>query len=281
MKLCLLGGRLLPEAEARVSAFDRGFLYADGLFETLRCYGGRPFLLSDHWARLSVSAAFLGISVPAVDPAALVDRVLEANGLADASIRITLSRGPVPPGPRPERASEPTLLVQARPLRGDLERNAARGIGARRLPWPLRARGLPLQGHKTLAYLPSVAALGAVPEGEEPLLETTEGHLSEGATTNLFWIAGGRLFTPHLDTGCLPGITRGFVLSFAARLGLPAEEGLYPANSLAGADEAFATNSVVEVTPLVHLDGAPIGDGTPGPLTSRFQAAYREAVGRP
>lgn len=278
---CLLNGRLLPEPDARVPALDRGLLYADGLFETLRCYGGRPFLLAEHWARLSASAAFLGIPFPAVDPAALVARLLGANGLADASVRLTLTRGSLPAGPRPAGAGEPTLLVQARRLRPDLGRSAEAGIGGCRLPWPLRARGLPLQGHKTLCYLPSVLALGAVPAGEEPLLETTEGHLSEGATTNIFWVRGGRLFTPHLDCGCLPGVARRLVLSLAADAGIPVEEGFYPASDLADADEAFVTNSVVEVTPLVRLDGAALGDGRPGPATRGLQAAYRREVGRP
>jgi branched-subunit amino acid aminotransferase/4-amino-4-deoxychorismate lyase len=204
--------------------------------------------------------------------------VLDANGLADASVRITLTRGPLPAGPRPGPATSPTLLVQARPLRPDLDRLASHGLEARRLPWPLRARGLPLQGHKTLAYLPSVLALGAVPEGTEPLLETTEGHLSEGATTNVCWVRGGRLFTPHLDCGCLPGIARGLALCLAGELGIPSEQGCYPAADLADADEAFVTNSVIEVVPVVQLDGKSIGVGTPGPVTRRLQASYRARV---
>ena len=277
---CLLNDRILPECDARVPALDRGFLYADGLFETLRAYGSRPFLLAEHWARMVASAAFLGLPVPSADPAGWIERVLQANALSDASVRITLTRGPLPAGPRPAGAGEPTFLVQARTLRPHLQRLSAEGLEARRLPWPLRARGLPLQGHKTLAYLPSVLALGAVPEGVEPLLETTEGHVSEGATTNVFWARGGRLCTPHPDCGCLPGITRRLVLSLTARLGIPAEEGLYPAAALAEADEAFVTNAVVEVTPLVRLDGAAVGNGSPGLLTRRLQQAYRDEVCR-
>jgi branched-subunit amino acid aminotransferase/4-amino-4-deoxychorismate lyase len=172
------------------------------------------------------------------------------------------------------------LLLQARPLRPELETNAAEGTAVRRLPWPLRARGLPLQAHKTLAYLSSVMALSAVPAGSEPLLETTEGHVSEGAASNIYWAEGGRLFTPHTDAGCLAGVTRALVLRLAEQLEVPTEEGLYPVSHLARADEAFLTNSVVEIVPLTHLDGRPVGAGVPGSMTRRFQSAYREAVSR-
>ncbi|MBI5016479.1 MAG: aminotransferase class IV [Deltaproteobacteria bacterium] len=280
VRVCWLEEGLVSETEARVSALDRGFLYGDGLFETLRTYGGRPFLLAEHWARLRTSAEFLGIEVPAVEPETLVTRLVEANRLPNAAVRITLTRGPLPKGPRPGTPATPTLFAQARPLPSDLDQRTAQGIDACRLPWPLRARGLPLQGHKTLAYLPSVVALGAVPEGAEPLLETTEGHVSEGATSNVFWVRVGRLFTPHTDAGCLPGVARRLVLSLAEELGVSAEPGLYPTADLAAADEAFVTSSVVEALPLVRLDGEPIGAGAPGPVTRRLHAAYREAVRR-
>lgn len=283
--LCLLNGRLVAEEEARVAALDRGLLYADGLFETLRVYGGRPFALREHWERLRASCRALGMPLPPPDPAGLLRPLIEASGLGHGVIRITWTRGPEPRGPRPGPSPRPTLLAQVRPLPPDLGERQEAGVGARRLPWPLRARGLPLQGHKTLAYLPSVLALGRVPAGTEPLLETTEGHLSEGATANLFWVQRGRLFTPHPDAGCLPGIARALAMELAGAVGLPVEEGLFPAADLAGADEAFLTSSVIEVTPLVEVDGRPVGTGRPGPWTRRLQQAYRrrvrEALGQP
>lgn len=277
---CVLNGTIVLESEARISAFDRGFLYADGVFETLRAYRGRPFLLDQHWHRLSGSARFLGIGVPAVDPGALVARLLEANGLADASVRVTVSRGVLPPGPRPGAGGAGTLLIHARPLRPGLQENSERGIEGAWVPWPLRARGLPLQGHKTLAYLASTVALGAVAEGVEPLLATTEGFVSETATANLFWVRGGRLFTPSLDCGALPGVTRAAVLALAQTLDLETEQGFYPPEHVEGADEAFVTNSVVELTPLVRLGDRNVGGGRPGPTTRTLQAAYREWVVR-
>ncbi len=276
---CLIDGDLEPEAEAAVPVRDRGLLYGDGLFETFRAYRGHPFRLGEHWERLAASASFLGIRLPALDPEALVARLLTANGLADATVRVTLTRGDEPSGPRPGGgAGAPRVLVQARPLRPGLEELARRGGAGRRLPWPLRAGGLPLHAHKTLAYLPSVLALGAVGADEEPLLENTAGHVAEGATTNLFWVSGGRLRTPAPEAGCLPGIARGLVLGAAREQDRGVEEGLFPWTDLAGAEEAFLTNSVVEVVPLVRLDGAPLGSGEPGPVTRSLQAAYRARV---
>ncbi len=276
--LCLIDGELVPDAEARVSVYDRGFLYADGLFETLRVYRGRPFRLQDHWARLAESARFLALPMPTADPAALIGQLVEATGTQDGAVRFTLTRGQTPRGPRPAGGTSGTLVVQMRPLPADLERRTVEGIGLRRTPWPLRARGLPLQGHKTLAYLSSVLALGAAGADEEAVLWNTHGHLCEGATSNLFWSSGGRLCTPHPDTGCLRGVARETVLGLAGTLGLDLDEGHFGAEALAGADEAFLTNAVVEVVPAVRLDGRPVGSGAPGPVTRALQDAYRRRV---
>ncbi|MEW6487648.1 MAG: aminotransferase class IV [Thermodesulfobacteriota bacterium] len=277
MPYCFLDGAILPESEARIDPRDRGFLYSDGLFETYRTYRGRSFRLGEHWSRLGASARVLGITPPTVDPAALTARLLEANGLADAVVRVTLTRGCGPPGPRPGPGS-PTLLAQVRPLRSGLAELWEQGCSGARLPWPLRARGLPLHSHKTLAYLPTVLALGAVGAGEEPILENTEGHVAEGATTNVFWVRKGCLRTPAEGAGCLPGVARRLVLQEARGMGLPLEEGFFPWGDLAAADEAFLTNSAVEVLPLVRLGEAPVGDARPGPVTRRLQTAYRERV---
>lgn len=272
-----LNGRLVREAAAVVSAADRGFLYADGLFETLRLYGGRAFRLADHWDRLTASSRFLGLPDPP-DPNPAIEAIVRANGAADAAVRFTWTRGTLPAGPRPGPAPDSTFLATLRPLPPDLPRRRAEGVEARTVSQPLRARGLALQGHKTLAYLGSVWALGQVPEGTEPVLLTTEGHVAEGATSNLFWVRDGVLYTPHPDTGCLPGVAAKVVRERAAALGLAVREGFYEPDHLGGAEEAFLTNSVVEIAPVVALDGRPIGPGRPGPVTRRLQEAYAEAV---
>lgn len=274
---CLIGSELVPESEALIPARDRGFLYGDGLFETLRVYGRKAFRLRDHWQRLTGSAGFLGFSVPPIDPEEAVSRLLSANRVDDAVIRFTLTRGTEPAGPRPG-PGQPLLIGQLRPLPGHLGRRTGEGILGRRLPWPLRARGLPLQAHKTLAYLPSVLALGAALEGEEPILENTEGHVAEGATTNVFWIRDGTVRTPRPEAGCLPGIARALVLELSQTIGISVEEGFWPWAELVDSAEAFVTNSVVEILPLVRLEGEPLGIGRPGPVTRSLQTAYRRAV---
>lgn len=276
--LCLIDGEILPESEARVSVHDRGFLYADGVFETLRVYRGRPFLVKEHWARLADSARFLDLPVPGANLEEWIGRLVEATGLRDSAARLTLTRGSNPRGPRPSAESPGTVVVQVRRLPPDLERRAEEGVELRRAPWPLRARGLPFQEHKTLAYLPSVLALGAVNASEEAVLWNTHGHLCEGATSNLFWVAGGRLYTPHPEAGCLRGIARATVLNLAVELGLGLAEGHFGPEALARADEAFITNSVVEVLPATRFDGNLLGSGSAGPVTRSLQTAYRKRV---
>lgn len=276
---CLIHGELVMESAARVAALDRGFLYADGLFETLRVYGGQPHRLADHRARMANSAVFLGLPPPPEELAGLVARVLEANDLVEAAVRITWSRGHLPAGPRPAGVGLlPTLLIQARPLPGDLTAAAQDGVAACLLPWPSRCRHSPLHHHKTLAYLSSVLALGAVEPGVEPLLINSHGELAEGATANLFWVRGGAVYTPHAEAGCLPGITRRVVLERARAAGLPVHEGFFPAAALGGADEAFLTNAVRGVQPVVALDSRPLGSGVPGPVTRQLQRAYAADV---
>ncbi len=277
-RVCFLNGALVPEPEARVPAQDRGFLYGEGLFETVRVYNGTPFLLSRHWERLLGSCRFLGLPDPPWDPARVIGELLAANRLADGVVRFTWTRGVFPRGPRAGPGRSPVLVAHLRPVPDDLPVRQARGVGGVRMPWPLRCRGNPLHRHKTLSYLSSVVALGRVGPGEEPLLETAEGLLAEGATSNVFWICGTTLYTPHPDVGCLPGVARGVVLEEAHRTGLRVAEGPFPTEELLRADEAFLTNAVVEVVPLVRVDGRPVGDGEPGPWTRRLQEAYRARV---
>jgi branched-subunit amino acid aminotransferase/4-amino-4-deoxychorismate lyase len=283
MNLVSLNGKLMAADEAKLPSDDRGFLYADGLIETLRLYGGAPFCFEQHMERLEGSAKFLNIplTVDRQKLCAWLEAAAEENDHRDATARLTLTRGSSPRGPNPGTATEglsPTILIQTRPLPEGLEERQENGTVGATLPWPLRAEGLPLQAHKTLSYTGSVLALGNVPAGSEPILETTGGALSEGATSNLFWVKDGRLHTPSLESGCLPGIARTMVMGLAHRIKLEVVEGLWRRSELASAEEAFITNSVVEVTPLVALDSQEIGSATPGPVTRELQKLYARAV---
>ncbi|MCA1813663.1 MAG: aminotransferase class IV [Halobacteriales archaeon] len=263
--------RLVPEAEAKVSALDRGFLHGDGLFETLRCYDGRPAFWQEHVDRLAASAKELRIPWPA-DLAGPVRAVLDANGLrGDARVRITVTRGP---GAFGDMHGTPTLLVTAEPVAlPDLAAGARAIVSRHRV-----LSGQPAM-KSTSFQLHALAKAEARAAGAwEALLPNELGELAEGATSNLFALHQGKLVTPPLGAGCLPGVTRAQVLRLAPGLGVPAVERPLSLSMLRGAGEAFLTSSVAEVVPLVALDDAPIGSGAPGPVTRRVAAVYREAA---
>lgn len=268
MNRVFMGTKMVDAADCLISAFERGYLYADGIFETVRIRGGVPRHMDRHLERMKNSASFFSIPMPVVDLAKEVEALAAENGLLEGAARITLSRGPIPSGPRPaSQGARPTLLITVRPLPPDFNLKKSEGVSCRTLPWPMRAGGLPLEGHKTLAYLGSVLALGTAGENEEPLLETLSGHISEGATSNLFWVKDGVLFTPSVSTGCLPGITRARVIETALERGVRVSEGHYWLKELKSADEAFLTNAVMGMIPVRDVDRTSIGKEMPGPLT--------------
>jgi len=272
-----LNGRFEAAETARVSVFDRGFLYGDGLFETIRAYGGRLFRPEAHHARLAAGAARIGI-VPPFDGPGFTDllaRTLERNGLSDALLRLTLTRGAGPPVPDPAGCDAPTVLVVPRPA-PPVDADAwRRGLAAERVTAGGAGGGL-----KSTSFLPHVLALrGARSHGaDEALLVNPAGEVAEGSISNLFGVWEGTLATPPLAAGGLPGVTRALVLELAARLGIRAEERTLAAKALADAEELFVTGTGWEVMPLTRLDGQPVGSGMPGPVTERLHRAYRGLV---
>ena len=278
-----LDGRLLDLEEARVSPLDRGFLYGDGLFETLRTYRGQPFLLEEHLDRLAASAKDLELPLP---PRATlreaVRDVVAANGLdaEDARVRLTVTRGAGAPGEVwPAEAGLPTVLVTAQPVRlpASLEEGVAAIVASQRV----LAGAPPVKSTSFQAHV--LAKAEARRAGAwEALLRNHRGHLAEGATSNLFLVDdAGALRTPPPDAGALPGLTRAVVLRLAAsELGLAAREVPVEVDDLRRAREAFLSSSVAEVVPLVRLDGRALGDGAPGPVTRAVREAYRAEVRR-
>jgi len=286
-------GRLLPADGTHLSAFDRGFLLGDGIFETLRVRGSHPTELAEHTARLRRSAAGLDIRLPhdiAERLAAGIAELLAADGLdgptGDASVRITVSRGAfrgrglLPPG----EVVEPTLAIQAWPVVAPRADHLERGLhlvasAVRRDP------ASPLATLKTTSRADYVyARLEARRAGaDDALFLTIDDHLSEGTTANIFLVRGAghdgatELATPSLDCAILPGTTRSWLLSWAARVGIRAFEGRLTRADLAAADEAFLSSSVAGILPVTRFEGAPVGDGSPGPWTRRARAD-REAM---
>ncbi|MBA2718267.1 MAG: aminotransferase class IV [Chloroflexi bacterium] len=282
-----IDGRIAPADEAVLTAFDRGFQLGDGVFETLRARAGRPTELAEHLARMRQSAAGLAIDVPddlESIVAEAIDELLMAEGLAgpdgDASVRITVSRGPffgrglLPPDEHPA----PTIVVQAwrvrRPPAAHLE------VGLHLVPSSIRRDPEnPLNALKTTSRSDYVyARVEARTAGaDDALFLTIDGYLSEATSANLFVVRRNdegsiELATPSLACAILPGTTRSWILRWAATAGLEVREGLLTTRDLHEADEAFLSSSVAGILPVTRFDGAPIGAGIPGPRTLRARA---------
>jgi aminodeoxychorismate lyase len=276
-----LNGQNLEPASATVAALDHGFLYGNGLFETLRAIDRRPFALSEHLDRLRRSAEVIGLPLPPSDLlASEVSQALCAAAEPDAYIRLTVTRGPGASGPDPASCTEPTVLVVVRALPAPPERWLTEGLRA--ITSDIRRNSTsPLTRVKSLNYLECILARQAAKAAgaDEALFLDTEGNLAEATAWNLFFTEGGRLLTPSDAGPILPGVTRAIVLRLAKELGIECETGAYPPDRLTAATEAFLTNSLYGIMPLGSLDGRPIGSAVPGPLTSRLAEAY-EALRR-
>src|SRR5256884_3056525 len=238
-----LNDRFVSKEEAKVSVFDHGFLYGDGVFETLRAYGGKVFMLSEHIARLEQSAARLLIPMPVKRSrlSAIVAESLELNKLTDAYLRITVSRGPGEIGLDPALCQNPTLVVIAKPFEPYPESFYTDGVSVAVVQ---TRRNLPeaLPPHvKSLNYLNNILAkMEAIAVGAyEGVMLNHRDELTEGTTSNLFVVQNGRLCTPARECGILDGLTRGVVLQLAHELKIPTEETRLYVKDLYGAEECF------------------------------------------
>jgi branched-chain amino acid aminotransferase len=280
------GQRADPRAP-QLSALDRGFTLADGLFDTMRSYGGVPFRLDAHLARLTSGARTLGIPLPpnireTVEMAAAAAR---ETGCTDAAVRVTISRGPGGvPGVAPPPDPSATVVIAAFPLVHQAPELYEHGIGVQ-IAGGRRNERAATAGLKVTAYADAVIALRAARAtgADDAVFLDTEGHLSEATASNIFLVHGGTLATPPLTCGALPGITRAAVLECAPSLGIPAAECVLALSALEEADEAFLTSSVRELVPLVRVidkSGAArvIGRGVPGVVTTRLTRTYADLV---
>jgi branched-chain amino acid aminotransferase len=271
-----LNGRLLDASEARIDPADRGLLLADGLFETLRAYGGHAFCLDAHLARLAAGAMLLGLAAPPVaETAAAVQETLMANALTEATIRITLTRGAGPRGLLPPAEMTPTLMIAAHPLPPALPRTMSASLASIR-----RNEHSPLAQLKSLAYLDNILALreAAAAGWEEAILLNTAGRIAGGSRSNLFLVLDGVVTTPPPSEGVLPGIARQTVLDLAAREGLPAREAALNLADPMRASEAFVTNSLLEVVPLTRLQDRALPEG---PVAATLWQLYRQSAAQP
>ncbi len=265
-------------SRASLSIFERGLNYGDGLFETMKAKDGRVLFLKDHLQRMKEGAAALGISTSMLkikDVEGKIKRLLRANGLlhGDAYVRMTLTRGVQRSGVIPKRNTRPNLIIITAPLdAADIKGKQKRGVRAVILKTPPPA----IPGIKTLCHLSSVLGRReAKRKGAfEGLFLNSRGRLTEGTATNLFIVDKGVLKTPPPSEGLLPGITRKKVLEAALRGGIRTAEAPLRKEDLEKAGEAFITNSILEIVPLLSVDGRTISDGTPGKITRRVQGLY-------
>ena len=278
-----LNGSLMPLSQARLSPLDYGFLYGYGLFETMRAYDGHIFRLDKHLARLERSARALNIdldSIPSLEKA--VYDTLRANQLSDARIRLTISPGEDELAPGVTAKGEPTVFIMAGsyvPPSEDVYRRGFTAIVSR----VHRSTRSPSSGLKSLSSLDIVLARQeAASYGvDHAILLNDDDLVAEGSSSNVFHISDGVLFTPAEHGGILPGVTRDVVLrELAPSLGLITKEVDVALSDLLEADEAFLTNSMIEVMPLTILADRSIGSGRPGALTQRFIKAYKALVER-
>ncbi len=270
-----LNGRFVAAGRARVSVFDRGLLYGDGLFETMRAYRGSIFALNEHLRRLRESAAVLGIALPERDWRATLEELLRRNDLIerDAWMRLNLTRGAASPDILPPADAVPTVFALVKPVASGFSRVQREGARVTLLTY---SRDSFMPEHKSLNYLPTILGkTAAANRGAYEGLFVRDGkYLMEGTTSSIFVVRGGVVQTPPVE-GILPGVTRRVISHLAEQQGWKIRERQTTVRSLRNADEAFLTSSVSEVVPITYLDDDPIGTATPGPLTTTLQRKYR------
>jgi branched-chain amino acid aminotransferase len=279
-----VNGSVTPGAEARVSVLDNGFTFGDSVYETLRTYGGRPFHLGRHLARLRHSAERLGIAVPLPDQEFddRVAAVLARAGNEESYIRLIVTRGVGDISYRFERVSGPTVVVVVKPLEPLPERYYTEGVDVILSSVRRNHRQALDPAIKCCNLLNNILAVreaqakGAV----EPIMLNLDGDVAEGASCNVFLVRQGELVTPPLDAGILPGVTRALVLEIARDLRVGTREETVRPADLLSADEVFITSTLKEACPVRAIDSRRVGAVQPGPVTLRLLAAYRERARR-
>ncbi|RKU23746.1 branched-chain amino acid aminotransferase [Candidatus Poribacteria bacterium] len=278
--LIYIDGEFLPKAEAKVSVFDHGLLYGDGVFEGIRSYNGRVFKLDEHLERLYDSAKSIMLEIP-ISIETMKETVLETlrrNRFREAYIRLIVTRGIGDLGLDPDKCPKPSIIIIADKIvlypqkyyeegleivTVSVRRNYAEAINPR---------------IKSLNYLNNILAKieGKQAGAEEVLMLNREGYVVECSGDNIFWIKNGTLVTPPVHMGILEGVTRNSVIDIAREAGLRVEERVFTRHDLYVADECFLTGTAAEVIPVVKIDQRAIGDAQPGKITQRLITAFRQ-----
>ena len=272
--IVFLNGKFVPEEQATVSVFDRAFLYGDGLFETMRVINGKPFRWWDHMERLRKGGDFLGIKIPfgCKSLEKFAAELIAQNKMPDALMRLTVSRGVGPRGYSPKGADKPTLVMTMHPAPVATSARWKLVIASLRLP-----AGDALAQFKTANKLAQVIARAEADAAgaDEALLLNTDGHVVEGASSNLFWIEGKTVCTPPLTDGLLAGVTRAVTMEICQSLSLPIAERTVTPEQLRRADGVYLTLSSIGVAEAIALDGVPLATS---PITLDIHRDYEKLL---
>ena len=275
-----IDGGFYPESEAKVSVFDHGLLYGDGVFEGIRFYNNKVFHLEEHMERLYKSAAAIALDIP-LDQAALTEALLETirrNELTDGYVRLVITRGKGDLGLSPWNCPKPSIIIIAAKITLYPAESYEKGLKVVTCSTRRIAHGALSPMVKSLNYLNNIMAkIEASHAGAgEGLMLNEQGLVAECTGDNIFLVSGGRITTPPISSGALAGVTRAVAIGIASELGIEVSEPQTTRYDIYTADECFLTGTAAEIIPAVELDSRPIGNGKPGPMTQRFIARYRE-----
>lgn len=283
--LVYIDGKYYPKSQAKISVYDHGLLYGDGVFEGIRAYNGVVFKLREHIDRLYRSARVIMLEIP-LTKEEMINAVLETlrkNNLHDAYIRLIVTRGVGDLGLDPRKCPKPTVIIITDVIKLHSKEAKERGIRAL-IVW-VKRDPVDATSHevKSLNYMNSI--LGKIEANvagfDEAICLDKNGHISEGIAENIFIVKNGKIITPPTSTGALVGITRDVIMKLAEKLGYKAVEANITPTDLFTADEAFFTGTAAEVVPIVEVNKRKIGDGKPGPITKRLMQEFEKVVRDP
>ena len=289
-----INGVITSSEEARISVLDHGLLFGDSVYETMRTYGGKPFLFSRHFARLERSAAGIDLKLP-WSKSKTREEILRtmlfflhgewvpssAQGVKpdESRIRLMITRGVGELAPDIETCTDPTAIIIVVPLARVPDSVYEQGVDVVISSVRRSARFADIKSgsliHQVLARREAKSK-----QAYEAILLTADDKLSDGITSNIYMVRNGTLLTPSHDAGIVEGITRGVLLDIALEMGVQVVEGLFDVGDIAEADEMFLTSSTREIVPIARVDGKPVGNGAPGPVTLMLLREYRAAIER-
>jgi len=278
--LIFINGLLIPQDEAKVSVLDRGFLYGDGVFETLRAYSGKIFRIDDHIKRLFCSANAICLKTPFTGNyiKESLYQTLMGNNLKDAYLRLTITRGISDPGLDTEGCLNPTMTIISREFSGypeDLYRHGIKAavVSTRRIPASALNPEI-----KSLNFLNNIMARMEAKHANasEAIMLSTEGYVAEGTVSNIFIVKDGVVKTPPLGIGILNGVTRSLVIGLAQKNNISISEQPFQPEELYAADECFVTSTLYEVMPVTSINNKPVGTGHPGDISQSMLSIFRE-----